>query len=64
MLLLRADYKFRADLWVEKWIFPFDERNSKVKLRKHMHTDMGGFVRPIFADNVYYKFYELQSAVG
>lgn len=42
ILLLRADYKFRAGLWVEKWIFTFDERNSEVTLRKNMHTDMGG----------------------
>lgn len=46
ILFLRADYKFRAGLWVEKWIFTFDERNSEVTLRKNMHTDMGGFVRP------------------
>lgn len=38
--------EFRAGLWVEKWIFTFDERNSEVTLRKNMHTDMGGFVRP------------------
>ena len=58
ILLLRTDYEIRADSWVEKWIFPFDERSNKITLRRNMHTDMGEVIRPIFADSMYHKFYE------
>lgn len=42
--------------------FWWEEQRSHIE-KAHAHR-LGGFVRPIFADNVYYKFYELQSAVG